>query len=111
MRTYTQRDPLTEAELDRLGDFLEGCKGGKAMNLEQLDGFFAALIAGPEAVMPSEYNRELYGGEMPEFASLDEAREILNLLMRHWNAIAGKLLIGDWALTRAAFRDVLQTPS
>jgi len=95
MRTYTQRDPLTDAELDRLGDFLEGCKGGKAMNLEELDGFFAALIAGPETVMPSEYNRELFGGESPEFSSLDGAKEILAFLMRHWNAIAGTLLKGE----------------
>lgn len=95
MRTYTQRDPLTDAELDRLGDFLEGCKSGKAMNLEELDGFFAALIAGPETVMPSEYNRELFGGEVPDFSSLDEARDILGLLMRHWNTIAGKLLMGE----------------
>jgi Uncharacterised protein family (UPF0149) len=58
MRTFTQNDPLTDAELDRLGDFLKSCKGGRAMNVEQLDGFFAALIAGPETVMPSEY----YGG-------------------------------------------------
>src|ERR1017187_3618305 len=55
MRTFTQNEPLTDAELDRLGDFLESCKSGKAMNVEQLDGFFAALIAGPETVMPSEY--------------------------------------------------------
>jgi len=95
MRTYTQRDPLTDAELDRLGDFLEGCKSGKAMNLEELDGFFAALIAWPETVMPSEYNRELFGGEVPDFSSLDEARDILGLLMRHWNTIAGKLLMGE----------------
>ncbi len=88
----TQNEPLTDAELDRLGDFLEGCKGGKAMNLEELDGFFAALIAGPEAVMPSEYNRELFGGETPGFSSLDEAKEILGLLTRHWNTIAGTLL-------------------
>jgi yecA family protein len=52
MITFTQNDPLTDAELDRLGDFLEGCKGGKAMNIEQLDGFFAALITGPETVDP-----------------------------------------------------------
>ena len=57
MTTFTQPEPLTDAELDRLGDFLKGCKGGKAMNVERLDGFFAALIAGPETVMPSEYNR------------------------------------------------------
>ena len=48
MRTFTQPEPLTDAELDRLGDFLKSCKGGKAMNLEELDGFFSALIAGPE---------------------------------------------------------------
>ena len=52
------------------------------MNVEALDGFFAALIAGPENVMPSEYYPEVFGGEMPdacEFGSLDEANEILGL--------------------------------
>ena len=47
MKTFTQPEPLTDAELDRLGDFLEKCKGGKAMNVEELDGFFAALIERP----------------------------------------------------------------
>jgi hypothetical protein len=95
MRTFTQNEPLTDAELDRLGDFLKSCKGGRAMNVEALDGFFSALIAGPETAMPSEYNREVFGGEMSdacEFGSLDEAREILGLMMRHWNTIAGTLL-------------------
>ena len=94
MRTFTDNEPLTDAELDRLGDFLKRCRGGKAMNLEELDGFFAALIAGPEPVMPSEYNREVFGGEMSEaveFTSLDQAQEILSLMMRHWNTIAGTL--------------------
>ena len=62
MKMFTQNEPLTDAELDRLGDFLKGCKGGRAMNVEALDGFFAALIAGPETVMPSEYYREVFGG-------------------------------------------------
>ncbi|MGC2766370.1 MAG: UPF0149 family protein [Candidatus Acidiferrum sp.] len=82
------------AELDRLGDFLKSCKGGKAMNVEALDGFFAALIAGPETVMPSEYYREVFGGEMSdacEFGSFVEANEILGMMMRHWNDIAGTL--------------------
>ena len=43
MRTFTDNERLTDAELDRLGDFLKSCKGGKAMNLEELDGFFSAL--------------------------------------------------------------------
>jgi hypothetical protein len=29
MKTSTQPEPLTDAELDRLGAFLEGCKGGR----------------------------------------------------------------------------------
>ncbi len=94
MRTFTQHEPLTDAELDRLGDFLKSCKGGRAMNVETLDGFFAALIGGPETVMPSEYYREVFGGEMSEaceFGSLDEANDILGLMMRHWNTIAGTL--------------------
>src|ERR1019366_8961250 len=94
MKTFAEPEPLTDAELDRLGDFLKSCKGGRAMNVEVLDGFFAALIAGPEIVMPSEYNREVFGGEMSEtceFRSLDEANEILGLMMRHWNTIAGTL--------------------
>ena len=95
MTMFTKPEPLNDAELDRLGEFLKSCKGGKAMNVEQLDGFFAALIAGPETVMPSEYNREVFGGEMSdacEFSSLEEANEIFGLMMRHWNDIAETLL-------------------
>jgi uncharacterized protein len=94
MKAFTEHEPLTDAELDRLGDFLESCKGGKAMNVEALDGFFAALITGPEIVMPSEYYREVFGGEMSdtcEFGSLDEANDILGLMRRHWNDIAATL--------------------
>jgi len=98
MKTFTQNEPLTDAELDHLGDFLKNCKGGRAMNVEALDGFFAALIAGPETVMPSEYYREVFGGEIADtcvFTSIDEANEIFGLLMRHWNDIAGTLFNGE----------------
>ena len=98
MRMFTQNEPVTDAEFDRLGDFLKSCKGGKAMNVEELDGFFAALIAGPEAVMPSEYYSEVFGGEMSdtcEFGSLDEANEILGFMMRHWNTIVSTLYNGE----------------
>jgi len=98
MKPFAQHQPLTEAELDRLAEFLKSCKNGKGMNLEQLDGFFAALIAGPETVMPSEYYREVFGGEMADacdFGSLDEANEILGLMMRHRNTIASTLHKGE----------------
>jgi uncharacterized protein len=94
MTIFTKPEPLNDAELDRLGGFLKSCKGGKAMNVEQLDGFFAALIAGPETVMLSEYSPQVFGGEMSdvcEFSSPEEADEILGLMIRHWNTIAGAL--------------------
>ena len=44
MTTFAKNEPLREPELDHLGQFLKNCKGGKAMNIEELDGFFAALV-------------------------------------------------------------------
>jgi uncharacterized protein len=98
LQAFPQHQPLTDPELDRLGDFLGQCKGGKAMNLEELDGFFAALIAGPVLVMPSEYYPHVFGGTMEEtcaFDALDSANAVLSLLSRHWNTIAGTLYANE----------------
>lgn len=95
---FAQEGPLTEAELVKLAEFLKTCRGGRAMNIEEVDGFFAALIAGPEVVPPSEYLREVFGGEISdtcEFSGLDEANQVLGMLMRHWNVIASTLHSGD----------------
>ena len=64
------------------------------MNLEELDGFFAALIAGPDMVMPSEYYPHVFGGtleETTEFDSIEQVNATLGLLSKHWNTIAGTL--------------------
>jgi uncharacterized protein len=94
MRSSVSDKRLTEAELDRLDGLLERCSGGRAMNLEQVDGFLAALVCGPRMVMPSEYLPVVLGGELDDvcqFFSVDEANEILGLLMLQWNAIVGAL--------------------
>ena len=94
VQTLPPPEPLTDPELDRLGEFLRQCKGGKAMNLEELDGFFAALIAGPDMVMPSEYYPHVFGGtleETTEFDSMEQVNATLGLLSKHWNTIAGTL--------------------
>jgi uncharacterized protein len=98
MNTFFLDSPLTETELDQLADFLGKSQSSRAMNLEEFDGFFAALIAGPEVVPPSEYLPEVFGGEMSEtraFGGIDEANNILGLIMRHWNGIAATLGKGD----------------
>ena len=79
--------PLTDAEYGRLADALNRFHGDRAMNLEQLDGFFAALICGPDAVHPSEYLPEIWGGgEMADeeaFASQQQLKDFLDLVPRH----------------------------
>ena len=64
------------------------------MNLEELDGFFAALIAGPDMVMASEYYPHVFGGTLEEttrFDSMEQVKDALGLLSKHWNTIAGTL--------------------
>ena len=67
------------------------------MNLEQLDGFFTALICCPDMVMPSEYLHEIWGGEMADeeaFADQQALQDFLDLVMRHWNSITQTLQSG-----------------
>lgn len=90
--------PLTDTEYDRLGSVLSRFRSQRAMNLETLDGFFAALICCPDTVLPSEYLPEIWGGDMADedaFASQQELQDFLNLVMRHRNVVAHTLHSGD----------------
>ena len=51
--------PLNNEEFDQLGSFLEE-NSSSTMNLEMLDGFFSALICGPDQVLPNEYFPEIF---------------------------------------------------
>ena len=87
-----QRDrPLNDAECARLGAVLSRFGSEYAMNnLEEIDGFFAALICSPDVAKPSEYLPEIWGGEMADdeaLADRQELQDFLSLLMRHWNSI------------------------
>jgi uncharacterized protein len=56
--------PLTDAETERLSAVLERLGDKRSMNLEQLDGFLAALVCCPDNVPPSEYLPEIWGDEI-----------------------------------------------
>ncbi len=86
---------LTDVEYDRLAAILEQFAGEDAMDLEEMDGFFAALICGPVTVPPSEYLEELWGGGEAPFESMGNFEEFLNLAMRHWNFVARALASRD----------------
>lgn len=82
-------DELNDVELARLDVFLTNI-GGDAMSLEAVDGYFAAMICGPEQIGPMEAVPAIWGEDFA-FESVDEATEITDLLMRHWNTIATAL--------------------
>lgn len=90
--------PLTDAEFDRLSGVLGRFDNHRPMNLEQLDGFFAALICGPVNVPPSEYLPVILGNDMvleDTFNAQPVLEEFLSLIMRHWNSIAETLHTGE----------------
>ena len=80
---------LTDEEFDRLEAFL-GNAGARAMNLEVVDGYFAALICGPLLVSMSEALPNVLGDQVV-FESKQQADEVLGLLIRHWNTISSEL--------------------
>ncbi len=59
-----KQQPLTDAEFERLSGLLGRFDNRSPMNLEQLDGFFAALICGPVNVSPSQYLPKICGDDM-----------------------------------------------
>lgn len=65
------------------------------MNLEELDGFFTALICGPVTVPPSEYLNEIWDSEEAPFDTIADFENFLNLAMRHWNFIVQELANPD----------------
>jgi uncharacterized protein len=90
--------PLTNAEFDKLAEVLKRFGDKRAMNLETLDGFFAALICGPDNVLPSEYLPEIWGGDLvnePVFETKPILHEFISLITRHWNATCHTLQSGD----------------
>ena len=90
--------PLTDAEFERLNGLLGRFDDKRPMNLEQLDGFLAALICGPEIVRPSEYLPVICGSDMvleDSFGTQSVLQDFLSLIMRHWNAIADTLHSGE----------------
>lgn len=86
---------LTDQEYDRLETILRCLPRKDAMNLEELDGFFAALLCCPVTIPPSIYLDEVWAGGGAPFALTSDFEEFVNLAMRHWNSIGRTLASPD----------------
>jgi uncharacterized protein len=89
---------LTPAEQQWLGGLLVSQHvPASTMSQEMLDGFFTALVIGPDVVLPSQYFPLVWdpdGGEEPVWDSLEQSEYTLQLVTRHWNAIAARRAAG-----------------
>lgn len=90
--------PLTEQELDDLQEMLlqlserfdeeRGEEVDCIVDLSELDGFLTTVVIGPTVVMPSRWLPAIWGGEMPPFASEEEAHRVTLWITRYLNSIA-----------------------
>lgn len=91
--------PLTEPEIEYLESVLERFGNDEAMNVEEIDGFFTALMCSPSMAMPSDYLPEVLGGASMEdcdaLDSMEEVRKFLGLLLQHWNDVSRRLADDD----------------
>ncbi len=84
--------PLSEAQFDRLDDFLMSDDApDDTMDTAMLDGYLAAVASGPNLIMPSEMLRWVWdtekGEDAPEFKSAQEAQQIIGLVMQHYQNV------------------------
>ena len=88
-------DPL----LETLGELLDQLQVDGAMDLEELDGFFAALHCAPQKIPREEYLPEIFGsGESLDnievFSGADSAKLMWHLIFNFWTSVREALSTG-----------------
>jgi uncharacterized protein len=78
--------------LDELAQFLNsGSAPQGCMDLSELDGFLAGLIAGPETVPRDEWLAEIWDNEEPEYADEAEQAAVEQAILDRYAAIESGL--------------------
>jgi yecA family protein len=80
--------PNASVDLELLDTYLMSADApASSMGLSDLDGFLTGLAVGPELVMPSEWMPLIWGGDEPEFDTVEAANAILGTIMARYNEI------------------------
>lgn len=84
---------LSDQELDRMENLLESSVWAQeSMFLDEIQGFFCAILSGPEVIPPAQWLPEVLGSKMAENLAAAETRELIDLLIRFYNQHAEALL-------------------
>ncbi len=86
---------ITDKEIDQLENFLASdIFKGEAMTLDYLQGFFCAVVSGPETISPGVWLPAVLGDSY-EYESKAQAQEVMDLLIKFYNDLADRLLNDD----------------
>lgn len=86
--------PLTDRDYERLSATLNRFRNQDCMNLEELDGFFTALLCGPMPIKPTDCLPLILGDAFDDeraFPSEKALEQFVALLKGHWLDIANTL--------------------
>lgn len=61
------------------------------LNLAELDGYFTALVSSPAQVDVAQWFPAIWGGNNPQWEDPQQARQFLDLCVRHMNTVAHQL--------------------
>jgi uncharacterized protein len=75
---------------------LDGDGDSEPMLLSELDGFFAGLHVCPDLILPGEWLNCVWGGDQPIFDDIADAQRLMDMVMRHYNAVATDLQRGRY---------------
>ena len=87
-----QNLPLIAAEFDLIDEIL--LKYGddhSVLNACELDGYFTALVSSPTQLDIAEWFPGIWGGQNPQWQTTDEAKQFIELCVRHINTLARQL--------------------
>ncbi|WP_339512922.1 UPF0149 family protein [Pseudomonas sp. RL_15y_Pfl2_60] len=93
-----QDQPLTAADFDFIEHtLLEYGDDNCVLNCSELDGYFTALVSSPAQVDISEWFPTIWGGQTPDWSSPEQAKQFLELCVRHMNSLASQLAMSPQA--------------
>lgn len=87
-----QSQPLSATEFEAIEETL--LKYGDdytILNTCELDGFFTALASSPEQVDIAQWFPAIWGGQLPNWESPEDLKNVIELCTRHYNVLALQL--------------------
>ncbi len=87
--------PLNEEEYEELDEFLLALEYEEGIYcISELDGFFTAVVSGPEMIAPSQWLSIIWGDHehSPDWDNEQDFQHIFSLLVRHMNSTTATLM-------------------